>query len=138
MPSKAALNQMTIRAKKRAFPTAPDDLTTFEVDEKFKFIFGFATLLSTEKETLPFLLADSGKGTNRILIFGTDQTVRLLANSKQWHLDGTFKVVPSIFSQLVTIQARWRNTKTAISCLYILMPSKRQEDYIRMFEMVSF
>lgn len=136
MPSKSALKQMVIRCKKSEIPTAPDDIATFEIPEELKFVKGFAGQMSTEKEKLPFLLADSGKSKDRILIFGTQQLVRLLASSKDWHVDGTFKVVPPIFSQLVTIQSRFRDTKTALPCLYILMPSKKQVDYVRMFEMV--
>jgi hypothetical protein len=138
MSTKSALKQMVIRCKKVDTPTTPDDIATFEIPEQLKFVEGFTAQMSTEKERLPFLLADSGKSKDRILIFGTDQFIRLLASSKDWHIDGTFKIAPPIFSQLVIVQARFRDTKNTLPCLYILMPSKKQIDYMRMFEMVCF
>ena len=53
-----------------------------------------------------FLLFDSDIGDdNRILIFGTDRTVSLLAQSPNWFMDGTFSVVPELFFQLYTVHA---------------------------------
>ena len=52
-----------------------------------------------------FLLYDSGAANDRILIFSTRRNLQLLSRSEHWYADGTFKVVPSIFTQLYTIHA---------------------------------
>lgn len=59
----------------------------------------FTTTAKGEK----FLLYDSGPTENRLLIFGTRQNLMLLAKSKHWYADGTFKTVPLLFAQLYTI-----------------------------------
>lgn len=50
-----------------------------------------------------FLLYDSGPGNNRIIIFATEQNLRMLAQSRHWFADGTFKTAPPLFEQLYTI-----------------------------------
>ena len=53
----------------------------------------------------PFLLYDSGFGDEqRIIIYGTLKFLSLLRNSDSWFCDGTFSVVPDLFTQLYTIQ----------------------------------
>ena len=79
-----------------------------------------------------FLLFDSDHGNDdRILIYGTDQDVQLLANSGEWYCDGTFSVSAQIFFQLYTIHARI-NSK-AIPCIFGLLPSKTRITYNRFF-----
>lgn len=51
-----------------------------------------------------FLLYDGGDCQDRILLFSTHRNLQVLENSPHWFCDGTFKVVPSIFHQLFTIQ----------------------------------
>lgn len=52
----------------------------------------------------PFLLFDSGYGdVNRMIIFASQKFFSLLADSRTWYADGTFKVVPEYFFQLYTI-----------------------------------
>ena len=47
-----------------------------------------------------FLMFDSGPFSNRIFIFTTRRTLQLMARSMHWFADGTFKVTPSLFSQV--------------------------------------
>lgn len=49
-----------------------------------------------------FLLFDSGSSTDRILIFGTMKNVQHLLNSPDWFAEGTFKVAPEFFDQVIT------------------------------------
>ena len=65
------------------------------------------------------------------MIFGTDQTVQRLANSREWYYDGTFSVWPQIFFQFYTIHIR-NNSKT-IPCIFGLLPSKTKITYDRFF-----
>jgi len=56
----------------------------------------------TKKNEL-FLTYDNVNNENRILIFSTQCNLIELQESDSWFGDGTFKSVPSIFSQLYTI-----------------------------------
>ncbi|XP_003382009.1 conserved hypothetical protein [Trichinella spiralis] len=50
-----------------------------------------------------FLLWQSA--SRQILILATDSSIRLMATRRTWALDGTFKVVPQWYQQLLTIHA---------------------------------
>lgn len=51
-----------------------------------------------------FLLYDPRPGCNRIVILSTAKNLELLERSEVMHMDGTFHVVPPLFSQLHTLQ----------------------------------
>ena len=51
-----------------------------------------------------FLLAHR-KGTESIIIFCSDEGLRLLSLATRWHSDGTFDATPAIFYQLYIIHA---------------------------------
>ena len=49
-----------------------------------------------------FLLFDSGVGdVNRLIIFATNDALRLFATNPHWFMNGTFKVCPKYFSKLI-------------------------------------
>ncbi|RWS19111.1 hypothetical protein B4U80_11385, partial [Leptotrombidium deliense] len=50
-----------------------------------------------------FILHDSGPQDERIILFGTQRNLDLLASSPHWFADGTFKTTPPLFSQIYTI-----------------------------------
>lgn len=84
-----------------------------------------------------FLLFDSrAEDVNRILVFGTERTVRLLGESDHSFMDGTFKVVPELFFQLYTIQVL-ASFYAVIPCLFVLLPNKMEETYRRLFNQVA-
>jgi hypothetical protein len=82
-----------------------------------------------------FLYYDSGLEEERILIFTTNKFLNHLSQSKHWYSDGTFKVVPKLFNQLFTIHAL--NYQTIIPTIYALMPNRRTDTYIRVFEAIK-
>ena len=51
-----------------------------------------------------FLIYDNLNHKNRMIVFGTDQCLVHLANSNIWHMDGTFKMCPTLFEQLYVIR----------------------------------
>ena len=53
-------------------------------------------------ENSQFLPVDSAH-EGRMLIFGSDDSIRFLASSPNWYIDGTFDTVPPQFLQLYTI-----------------------------------
>lgn len=80
-----------------------------------------------------FLLYDSGHGDDkRMLVFGTRQNLRMLAENRNWHADGTFKVVPLLFYQLFTIHAQYFGR--AVPLIYALLPNKKRKTYIHLLK----
>lgn len=55
-------------------------------------------------DDVKFLLYDSGPGSNRILIFSAKRNLELLRCVDVLLMDGTFDIVPPLFSQLYTVQ----------------------------------
>ena len=79
----------------------------------------------------PFLLFDSGYGdVNRMIIFAAPRFLSLLADSRTWYADGTFKVVPEYFFQLYTIHAE--KDGFVYPCVYALLPNKTSSTYRRL------
>ena len=81
-----------------------------------------------------FLQYDSGAEENRILIFGTEESKRVLELSENWQADGTFKVTPPIFAQVYSIHASRHGD--LVPAFYCLLPNKAQETYERLFRAV--
>lgn len=52
-----------------------------------------------------FLLFDSGTraNNNRLIIFGTRENLKFMAQCSEIYMDGTFKITPRLFHQLYTI-----------------------------------
>lgn len=50
-----------------------------------------------------FLLHDNENNENRLLIFATEENLRVLSKCNEWYCDGTFGIVPNMFTQLYTI-----------------------------------
>lgn len=89
--------------------------------------------------TEDFLKHDIKSTTNandRILIFSTDQNLDWLQASEHWFCDGTFKVSPILFDQLLTIHGlRIDNGKvTSFPLVYCLTPNRIQTTYERILK----
>lgn len=81
----------------------------------------------------PFILFDSGRDdVDRIILLGTNDNVLFLQDNNNWFADGTFKVSPNMFYQVYTIHAIKCNT--VLPLIYSLLPDKREETYIRLFD----
>ena len=90
LPPEKSLKRTCQRARPaRANPTSLLDLI---IDQNIKTLGG--------KE---FFIYDSVPGSDRILMFGTEENKHILTISSIWMADGTFKTVPSLFAQLYTI-----------------------------------
>ena len=82
----------------------------------------------------PFVWKDSVYvDKDRIIIFTTENNIKLLINNKNWFGDGTFEVVPLIYQQMY-------NFSTSICgkilpMMYTLLPSKTEMIYLKLFKM---
>ena len=88
------------RLRTAAAPANPQNCEDLKIPDSYKHI-----LLDDAGGLELFLLYDSGAEENRILIFGTEESKRVLALSENWQADGTFKVTPPIFAQVYSIHA---------------------------------
>ena len=70
-----------------------------------------------------------------ILIFFSDIMITKLESSNLWAIDGTFDIVPAPYYQLITIGSL---TNTVfLPAIYAILPSKTQNDYNRLFELLK-
>jgi len=70
-----------------------------------------------------------------ILVFATRENLRLPALCKTWFCDGTFKVCPSLFTQIFTIHGLY-DEEVAFPFVYALLPNKGQPSYTKVFQVV--
>lgn len=85
-------------------------------------------------ETKNFLLLNEGT-ENKIVIFGTENFFSLLCESEIVLMDGTFDVVPKIFSQLYTLHGVYE--EKTICFLYCLLVDKKYETYLKLFRSIQ-
>lgn len=78
------------------------------------------------------MLYDSNDGNDRVLIFSTRRNLSLLAQSRNWYADGTFKTTPMLFQQLYTIHGILNNN--VLPAVFALLPSKSENTYNKVFE----
>jgi len=76
-----------------------------------------------------FLLPSPDKD---LLIFATDENIRTLASCNLWLMDGTFKCVPSVFSQLYTIHGEIG--ERVVPLMFAYLPKKQAATYRLMFQ----
>lgn len=82
------------------------------------------------------LVHDSGyDDPQRFLIFGASSAMNLYRQADLIQADGTFKIVPLLFSQLYVIHARVQ--KIIVPVFYVLMPRRTQVLYERVFQKIA-
>jgi len=85
---------------------------------------------------IPFPVCDkitpAGK---RVIVFATDTTLRQLASSDCWLMDGNFAMAPKIFKQLYVIRTPLADS--AVTCAYALLGGKSQLVYETMFNGIN-
>ncbi|KRZ11298.1 hypothetical protein T11_16897 [Trichinella zimbabwensis] len=77
-------------------------------------------------------LTSSGQ---RILIFGSQQKVAILRESRTWYVDGTFQSAPPLFCKIYVILSEAPGGTHPV--LYALLPDKSRSTYDRLFDMVK-
>ena len=117
------------RLRTAAAPVNPQNCADLEIPDSYKYI-----LLDDARGPELFLQYDSGAEENRILIFGTEESKRVLELSENWQADGTFKVTPPIFAQVYSIHTSRHGD--LVPAFYCLLPNKAQETYERLFRAV--
>ena len=103
LPKKPTLARSLHRQRR----TAPEDeaMPPIPVDTSFVMPLRFQD----------FVLFDSGPGPDRLLLLGYNELLDGLARASMWLVDGTFKVVPSVFFQLYTIHFQFVKVRQSSS-----------------------
>ena len=117
------------RFRTAAAPVNPQNRADLEIPDSNKHI-----LLDDARGPELFLHYESGAEENRILIFGTEESKRILELSENWQADGAFKVTQPIFAQVYSIHASRHGD--LVTALYCLLPNKTKETYERLFRAV--
>ena len=69
------------------------------------------------------------------IIFGSDIGLTVLAKSRSWYSDGTFKIAPPQFQQVYIIQAKYKGKM--IPCIFGLLTGKTEEVYKAMIHEIK-
>ncbi|XP_065321616.1 uncharacterized protein LOC135929050 [Gordionus sp. m RMFG-2023] len=126
--SSCSLIKRTIQRKRRQVgraPAVPVSLIDLVIPIEYQ--------LSNNNEQ--FLLYDSGHHDHRCIIFSTIKNLQFLSTCDKWYADGTFKTCPPLFQQIYTIHGM--KHKTIIPAIYVLMASRRQQDYLNIFNQIK-
>ncbi|XP_043462872.1 uncharacterized protein LOC122498936 [Leptopilina heterotoma] len=140
LPERENLKKTMRRERRRKLPPNPKSLEDLnELPESYKKTF------SNER----FLMYDSRDdiafGEGRVLVFSTRNNLERLADSDTWYVDGTFKVSPSLFTQLFTVMGKVLKpnvrgnepTVIAFPFVYALLSSKETDQYEAVFRSIA-
>lgn len=128
-PNKAATNKVIHRARgnANAAPAQPVDRASIVIPDNYQ------NYEYEPGQFENFLTADSGD-ENRILIFGRQDIETWIGRVKKIYVDGTFRLAPSLFSQIFVVMAE--RGGFVIPTLYALLPNKQQVTYSRMIQLI--
>ena len=73
------------------------------------------------------LLYDNESSDKRLLVYASDEGLRLLGDSTTWFMDGTHSTSPSQFQQIFCIRTALGSSYQSV--VYALLPSKTQATY---------
>ena len=85
-------------------------------------------------ESRQFLLVEDGDD-DKVVIFATDNNLKLLAEAECLFVDGTFHTCPEVFYQIFTIHAFRSGQQFPLA--YCLLPGKSRETYQRVFTLLK-
>ncbi|KAK4876865.1 hypothetical protein RN001_009371 [Aquatica leii] len=110
-------------------PANPITLAPLEIPEDYRIY------VSEPGNSENFLLADSGPGAERILIFGRQRNLETVLTFDDFFMDGTFKIALNIFKQIYVVLAKKYGGIHPI--FYALLPNKCIETYDILFSMIK-
>lgn len=97
LPSvKEMMRLVQYERKNTSIPRNPNNLHELQLNNEY----------TTTESGQNFLFFDSGPGDKRLLIFSTNENIKQLVKCDAIHMDGTFDVVPPLFTQLYTIHGK--------------------------------
>lgn len=124
LPTTSAQSRRIKRARIDDYPALPANRAELILPDKF-----------TRSKDVPFLLHDSGNTDDRLLIFATERNLFYLQRCLVMFMDGTFSIVPLLFSQLYTLQGKINGW--FVPLVYMLTPNRTKRTYERALQIVN-
>lgn len=122
MPERNDLRRTVNRVQNKTRPPLPKRINDIEIPRRYR----------RTKTGQRFLMHDSGADDpNRILIFTTVANMQKLAASIIMFSDGTFKIVPHQFLQLMTIHGIYKGF--CFPFVYVLTVNRTEETYSNVY-----
>ena len=84
---------------------------------------------------MPFMRYENKSNDNHIILLGCDTTIKILGDSNDWFMDGTFKAAPGELLQIYSIHGRLDGN--FLHCVYLLMKTKDEISYREAFGIYS-
>lgn len=131
LPSTSSLKQMCRRSRRAAGGSIPEPVDLFQLT--------LTPSVTNLDNGTQFLLYDSGPGSDRVIMFSTEQNMELLSRCSIFFSDGTFSTAPTnLFSQLYTVHGEISagGEKTVVPLVYAFLPNKLQRTYESMLEVI--
>ncbi|CAF3280865.1 unnamed protein product [Rotaria socialis] len=104
-----------------------NDLPQIPHDKNFTMV---PTSLTMTIRNDAFLQFHSGPGDHRLIIFSSPEQLKILEETEEILIDGTFKITPVIFTQLYTMHGVYRNC--VFPLVFALLSDKQQQTYQRL------
>ncbi|CAF3249819.1 unnamed protein product [Rotaria sp. Silwood2] len=121
LPSQGELGSTLNKARRLQTPSIPNS-QLFDIPQSY----------TKTLKNLPFLCIDQIiKRKTRILVFASDEQLKLLFNSSVILMDGTFSSSPSIFDQVYCIHAI--KFEQSFVCVFALLPDRKKPTYKYLF-----
>lgn len=92
MPTGTIIKRTLRNHKTENYPPVPTSLSSLTIEGDF------VTTGGVHRK--PFLVYDNGKSGSRIIIFASEDCLRLLGHSRKWYMDGNFSMAPKYFQQV--------------------------------------
>ncbi|KAH7691334.1 hypothetical protein AAVH_40152 [Aphelenchoides avenae] len=131
LPSTRAIKQSINRQRNKvgAVPANPLNLRDLVIPEQYKYYF------PDEDTRELYVLADSGPGDDRVIIFGRDSSAQWAHLMQVLYADGTFSISPAMFYQVFVLLAK--RGSYVLPVAYGLLPNKSREAYERFFALLK-
>ena len=123
MPTLGNVKTVLFRERATTRPTLPGSLAEIVLSVD----------MTRTRDNATFLTINDGS-VDRILGFCSDEALEILCSATTIYMDGTFKVVPSLFYQLYTLHGMFEGEMMPLA--YFLLPRKDEETYVRMFNLL--
>ena len=127
LPCEEVIKRTLRNQKAKIYPPIPERLEDLQLTGEW--------ITTDGIEPKPFMFFDNGPNAcNRIIAFGSEESLRLLSSADTWFMDGNFSMCPRGFSQLYVIRAPIGTT--AVSTVFACMQNMSRVAYETLLQAV--
>ena len=126
-PTFTEIKTVLVRKRREVIQADPKEMSDIDLDLPI-FLYKYG-----ENVIKGDLLLKDGR---RILLFSTNEHLRILARANQILGDGTFRITPGLWTQTFIISAEVSGGKF-VPVAFVLLPDKKKESYLVMFSLLK-